>query len=142
LRTAQLVTTVRLAALLGPDPLVDQATHAVLHEAACLLRHAPSVHPGHTPSLTPSLLGQHDGADHLVIVLDRVREAQCSLFRWLTVTSPDGLECVELVLDPPAFAPAKSYHEALFAADIPAAAFITHHIHGDIDRLRNHGVVF
>src|SRR6266576_3761521 len=46
-------------------------------------------------------------------------------FRWLTVSSPEGAEGVELVLEPMGFAPAQTYQKALFAAGIPATAFPT-----------------
>ncbi len=46
-------------------------------------------------------------------------------FRWLTVSSPEGAEGVELVLEPMGFAPAQTYQKALFAAGIPATAFLT-----------------
>jgi catechol 2,3-dioxygenase-like lactoylglutathione lyase family enzyme len=62
--------------------------------------------------------------------------------RWLTVTSPDGPEGVELVLEPMAFPPARAYQKALFDAGIPATAFVTSDIHGDFERLKSAGVVF
>ncbi len=34
-------------------------------------------------------------------------------FRWLTVSSPEGAEGVELVLEPLGFAPAQTYQKAL-----------------------------
>jgi catechol 2,3-dioxygenase-like lactoylglutathione lyase family enzyme len=46
-------------------------------------------------------------------------------FRWLTVSSPGGVEGVELVLEPIGFPPARTYQKALFEAGIPATAFIT-----------------
>ena len=63
-------------------------------------------------------------------------------FRWLTVTSPDGIEGVELVLEPMGFPPAQVYQKALFDAGIPATAFITQNIHAEYQRLRERGVVF
>lgn len=63
-------------------------------------------------------------------------------FRWLTVTSPDGIEGAELVLEPNAFPPAQVYQKALFDAGIPATAFITKDINGDYERLKNLGVKF
>jgi catechol 2,3-dioxygenase-like lactoylglutathione lyase family enzyme len=50
-------------------------------------------------------------------------------YRWLTVTSPDGIEGVELVLEPMAFPPSRVYQKALFDAGIPATAFITKDVH-------------
>ena len=63
-------------------------------------------------------------------------------FRWLTVTSPDGLPGVELVLEPMAFPPARTYQEALYAAGIPATAFITNDIAAEYQRLKEKGVRF
>jgi catechol 2,3-dioxygenase-like lactoylglutathione lyase family enzyme len=63
-------------------------------------------------------------------------------FRWLTVSSPEGAEGVELVLEPMGFAPARAYQEALFAAGIPATAFITNDIEAEVRRLEELGVSF
>lgn len=63
--------------------------------------------------------------------------------RWLTVTSPDGLEGVELNFRPAAaFAPAAIYQKALFDAGIPAAGFITRDVAADFQRLKGLGVIF
>ena len=63
-------------------------------------------------------------------------------FRWLTVSSPEGAEGVELVLEPIGFAPAQTYQKALFAAGIPATAFLTNDIHSEYRRLKALGVSF
>jgi catechol 2,3-dioxygenase-like lactoylglutathione lyase family enzyme len=63
-------------------------------------------------------------------------------FRWLTVTSPEGPEGIELVLEPMAFAPARTYQKALFDAGIPLTAFFTYDIQAEVARLKEHGVVF
>jgi predicted enzyme related to lactoylglutathione lyase len=62
--------------------------------------------------------------------------------RWLTVTSPEGIEGVELVLEPMAFPPARVYQKALFDAGIQAVAFTTKDIAAEFKRLRGLGVVF
>jgi len=62
--------------------------------------------------------------------------------RWLTVTSPDGIEGVELVLEPMGFPPARIYQRALFEAGIPQNAFTTNDIQRDYARLKERGVVF
>lgn len=62
--------------------------------------------------------------------------------RWLTVTSPDGIAGVELVLEPMAFPPARVYQKSLFEAGIPATALITSDIHADVARLKGLGVQF
>ena len=63
-------------------------------------------------------------------------------YRWLTVVSPDGIEGVELVLEPMAFPPAKEYQIALFNAGIPATAFITQDVKAEYEKLKSNGVVF
>jgi catechol 2,3-dioxygenase-like lactoylglutathione lyase family enzyme len=62
--------------------------------------------------------------------------------RWLTVSSPEGADGVELVLEPMAFPPAQTYQKALFAAGIPAASFITNDINSEYYRLQALGVRF
>ncbi len=63
-------------------------------------------------------------------------------FRWLTVTAPEGADGVELVLEPMAFPPARTWQKALFEAGIPATAFLTADIAAEFVRLRDAGVVF
>jgi predicted enzyme related to lactoylglutathione lyase len=63
-------------------------------------------------------------------------------FRWLTVSSPEGVEGVELVLEPMGFAPTQTYQKALFAAGVPATAFITNNIDSEYRRLKTLGVSF
>jgi catechol 2,3-dioxygenase-like lactoylglutathione lyase family enzyme len=62
--------------------------------------------------------------------------------RWLTVTSPDGIIGVELVLEPINFPPAQDYQQALFTAGIPSLALTTKDIQADYERLTAAGVVF
>jgi len=63
-------------------------------------------------------------------------------YRWLTVISPDGIEGVELVLEPMAFPPAKVYQKALYDAGIPATAFTTKDIDAEYEKLARRGVKF
>lgn len=63
-------------------------------------------------------------------------------YKWLTVVSPEGVEGVELALEPMGFAPARVYQKALFDAGIPATAFITTDVHAEMKRLRAAGVTF
>lgn len=63
-------------------------------------------------------------------------------YRWLTVISPDGIEGVELVLEPTAFSPSQVFQKELFNSGIPAMAFITKDINADYERLKNLGVIF
>jgi predicted enzyme related to lactoylglutathione lyase len=63
-------------------------------------------------------------------------------YRWLTVTSPDGPEGVELVLEPMGFPPARDYQKALYNAGIPITAFLSKDIQGEYKLLKARGVKF
>jgi len=63
-------------------------------------------------------------------------------FRWLTLTSPEGVAGVELVLEPVAFDPARGYQKALYDAGIPATAFISTDIAAEVQRLKARSVRF
>jgi len=63
-------------------------------------------------------------------------------YRWLTVTSAEGVAGVELVLEPLAFPPARVYQKALFDAGIPATAFMSSDINAEYQRLKARGVKF
>ena len=63
-------------------------------------------------------------------------------FRWLTVVSPDGIEGVELVLEPIGFEPAQVYQKAMLDASIPALALITSNLELDHQKLLGRGVKF
>ena len=63
-------------------------------------------------------------------------------YRWLTVVSPDGVAGAEVVLEPMAFPPARTWQKALFEAGIPATAFITNDIDAEYRRLAARGVKF
>jgi len=63
-------------------------------------------------------------------------------YRWLTLTSPDGQEGVELVLEPMGFPPAREYQKALYDAGIPLTAFLSNDIQKEYEQLKKRGVVF
>lgn len=63
-------------------------------------------------------------------------------YRWITVTSPEGPEGIELVLEPMGFPPAKEYQRALYDAGIPLTAFLSDDLQSEYQRLRGKGVVF
>lgn len=63
-------------------------------------------------------------------------------FRWLAVSSPEGVDGVELVLEPRGFPPAQTYQKSMFVAGIPATAFITTDIAAEYQRLKALGVNF
>jgi catechol 2,3-dioxygenase-like lactoylglutathione lyase family enzyme len=77
-------------------------------------------------------------------ILGFVKKADIPMgeFRWLTVSSPEGVDGVELVLEPMGFPPARIYQKALFDAGIPATAFITNGIRAEYQRLKELGVNF
>jgi catechol 2,3-dioxygenase-like lactoylglutathione lyase family enzyme len=77
-----------------------------------------------------------------VLGFEKMADLPIGPFRWLTVTSPDGIAGVELVLEPLGFPPAQVYQKALFDAGIPAIALITQDIQADYARLTRLGVVF
>ncbi len=77
-----------------------------------------------------------------VLGFEKMADIPMGAHRWLTVTSPQGLPGVELVLEPMAFAPARAYQQALYEAGIPATAFITRDIAAEVARLKARGVVF
>ena len=63
-------------------------------------------------------------------------------YRWLTVTSPEGYEGIELVLEPLGFEPARIYQRELYEAGIPATAFTSDDIHVEYENLKQRGVIF
>jgi catechol 2,3-dioxygenase-like lactoylglutathione lyase family enzyme len=77
-----------------------------------------------------------------VLGFEKASDLPAGEYRWLTVTSPDGVDGVELLLEPLGFAPARDYQKALFDAGIPATAFTTPDIEADYERLKAAGVVF
>lgn len=77
-----------------------------------------------------------------VLGFEKMADIPMGEHRWLTVTSPDGVAGVELVLEPLAFPPARVYQRALFEAGIPATALTTKDLAGEVARLRARGVVF
>jgi len=63
-------------------------------------------------------------------------------YKWLTVTSPEGPNDIELSLEPNANPAAKTFQSAMFAQSIPLAAFEVADIQKEYTRLRGLGVVF
>ena len=77
-----------------------------------------------------------------VLGFRKMADIQFGPMRWLTVTSPDGVDGAELVLEATDFPPARDYQGARFEAGIPLTAFMTTDIAGDYQRLKARGVVF
>jgi glyoxylase I family protein len=63
-------------------------------------------------------------------------------YKWLTVVSPEGSPDVELVLEPNSNPAAKAFQESIFQQGIPTTAFEVDDIHGEVRRLKAHGVMF
>jgi predicted enzyme related to lactoylglutathione lyase len=63
-------------------------------------------------------------------------------YRWLTVTSAEEPNGTELQLAPNDDPAAKSYQQALFAQNQPAANFFTDDVKGDYERMRGVGAEF
>jgi catechol 2,3-dioxygenase-like lactoylglutathione lyase family enzyme len=77
-----------------------------------------------------------------ILGFNKMADIPMGSFRWLTVTSPDGIEGVELVLEPIHFGPSENYQKSLFDAGIPSLALITNNIESDYQRLSKSGVKF
>lgn len=77
-----------------------------------------------------------------ILGFKKMADIPMGTFRWLTVTSPEGVKGTELGLEPINFPAAQVYHKALFEAGIPAAALISSDIFADYRRLKSLGVVF
>ena len=63
-------------------------------------------------------------------------------YRWLTVSSPEDPEGIELLLEPMGFAPARDYQKALYEAGIPLTAFLSSDIKKEYAQLIQQGVIF
>ena len=77
-----------------------------------------------------------------VLGFEKKHDIPMGEFRWLTVISPEGAAGMELVLEPMAFAPARTYQKALFDAGIPITAFMSNDINAEFQRLKAKGVKF
>lgn len=77
-----------------------------------------------------------------VLDFKKMADIPMGSFRWLTLTSPEGIDGAELVLESMDFSPAQTFQKALFDAGIPAIAFITHNIAAEFGRLKERGVKF
>lgn len=62
--------------------------------------------------------------------------------RWLTVVSPNEQSGVELLLEPIAFEPARTYQQSLKEAGIPWTSFAVDNIDKEYERLSGSGVEF
>ena len=62
--------------------------------------------------------------------------------RWITVTSPEGPDDLELVLEPNSHPAASAYQTALMKDGIPCTAFESTDIQAEVQRLKERGVAF
>ena len=62
--------------------------------------------------------------------------------RWLTITSPEGAEGVEIVLETNEFPAARESQKILYDAGFPATVLTTDDIGADFQRLKGMGVKF
>lgn len=63
-------------------------------------------------------------------------------YRWITVTSPEGPDDVELALEPNANPAAKTFQDAMFKQGIPVGAFEVSDLASEFARLSGRGVAF
>lgn len=63
-------------------------------------------------------------------------------YRWITVTSPQGPDDVELALEPNANPAGRAFQEAMFQQGIPIAAFEVTDLAAEFTRLSASGVAF
>jgi glyoxylase I family protein len=63
-------------------------------------------------------------------------------YHWITVTSPEGPDDVELALEPNSNPAAKTFQAAMFAQGIPLAAFEVGDLAAEFARLSARGVAF
>lgn len=63
-------------------------------------------------------------------------------YRWLTVVSPEEPDGPELLLEPNDNPAAKTYQQALFEQNIPAAMFYTDDVQADFERIKARGAEF
>ncbi|MGE0703506.1 MAG: VOC family protein [Vicinamibacterales bacterium] len=63
-------------------------------------------------------------------------------YRWITVTSPEGPDDVELALEPNANPAGKAFQDAMFKQGIPVAAFEVGDIAAEFARLSGRNVAF
>jgi catechol 2,3-dioxygenase-like lactoylglutathione lyase family enzyme len=94
--------------------------------------------------LTNVMVNDQQGAlDFYTRILGFIKKSDIPMddYRWLTVVSKFSEE-IELLLEPTAFEPAKTYQKALFDAGIPFASFFVTDLASEFLRLKELGVSF
>ncbi|ANC03545.1 MULTISPECIES: VOC family protein [Pseudomonas] len=79
---------------------------------------------------------------HHVLGFQPKEDIAMGRYRWLTLTSPNDPNGVELLLEPDAHPAAKTYKAALKADGIPATSFAVRDIQAEYTRLHAGGVLF
>lgn len=77
-----------------------------------------------------------------VLGFEKKQDIPMGKLRWLTVSSPEGADGVELVLETNDHPPAKEAQKILFDAGFPATVLATNDIKTEYQRLREMGVKF
>ncbi len=77
-----------------------------------------------------------------VLGFKRKHDIPVGEYRWITVTSPEGPDDLELALEPNANPAGRAFQEAMFKQGIPLAAFEVADITAEFARLTAHGVAF
>ncbi|HUI93472.1 MAG TPA: VOC family protein [Chitinivibrionales bacterium] len=63
-------------------------------------------------------------------------------YRWLTVSSPEGVDGAELVLEAAASPQAQTYQKAMYGAGMPVLMLVTKDFDAEYGRLKKLGVAF
>ncbi|MRX28167.1 VOC family protein [Kangiella sp. HZ709] len=89
----------------------------------------------------------HDQAKALkfyteILGFEKKEDVPMGEHRWLTVTSPEGADGVEFLLEPMGFPPAAEFYKALYDAGIPATSFGSDDIDAEYAKLKSLGVEF
>jgi hypothetical protein len=133
-------------ALLPSQPAIASATAPVYVVRLARNRHTKSQEPLVQVRIPSVMVEKKNTALHFyTAVVGFVKSKDIPMgptFRWLTATAPEGAEGGELLLEPVGFAPAETYQRALFAAGIPATAFLTSDIQSEYRRLKSRDAAF
>lgn len=95
--------------------------------------------------LTSVLAGDQDKALRFyteVLGFMKKQDLPVGEFKFLTVTSPEVPDGIELLLEPNENPAAKAFQNAIFEQEIPATAFFTDDVRAEYERLSKLGVVF
>jgi len=77
-----------------------------------------------------------------VLGFEKKRDFPVGGGRWIALVSPEGPDDLELVLEPNGHPAASAYQSALMKDGIPATAFESADIRGEVQRLKERGVAF